>query len=337
MNSKHFQELLAASPSSGFAIWKAPSDEGVHLLIDLGKGGDSFTIAPFQKEDEIISLRGEAISLGQLDLDISSSISSSIFNGDSTSREDHCAGVEQAIKTIGNSNLDKVVVSTQTFVEGEFDPFQVFLKLLKAHPTTFVHLSFHPASGTWIGASPEPLIVQENDAFRTVSLAGTRAVSQQIEAWGQKESLEQSIVTDYIKGQLEKAGAENIRIERPETLRFGDIEHLKSDIRFNTSNPAHVVSYLHPTPAVGGTPLKEALDLIDQVEGHKRSYYTGYIGCSGVNLTTTYFVNLRCLQFHHNGLLFFTGGGITLDSEPDSEWMETREKLNSLMHHIEKI
>ena len=337
MTQKQFQEILSASSSSGFAIWKAPSSEETFLLVDTGQGDDTFTIAPFSKEEETITLQGEAVPFHSFELDLTNAIESSFFDGESTLREEHYEGVELAVKTIGNSNLDKVVLSTQTFVQGNFAPLQLFSQLLEAFPSTFVHLSFHPTSGTWIGASPEPLIVQDNDVFRTVSLAGTRAVSQQIEAWGQKESLEQSIVTNYIKGQLAKAGAEAIRIQRPETLRFGQIEHLKSDIEFTTTSPDDVVTYLHPTPAVGGTPLNEALALIQKIERHDRHYYTGYIGCAGVNLPATYFVNLRCLQFHQNGLLFFTGGGITLDSEPDSEWMETREKLNSLMHHIEKI
>lgn len=340
MTKEDFEQLLSASTTKAFALWRPPNKKHLNLLVDAGLDHTEFIIAPFREDDvnEKLTLKGELREINELEFDLHPYLHATSFDGKSTERADHRSGVERVIKTISESELDKVVISTQTFHEGSYEALHIFNALREAYPNTFVHLSYHPKSGVWIGASPEPLIIEEEDGdFRTASLAGTRTASQDVQAWGQKESLEQSIVTDYIKQQLAAAGATSIRIARPETLRFGNIEHLKSDIRFKSANLQTVLQHLHPTPAVAGTPLHPALALLEQVESHDRMYYTGYIGCHGVNLHARYFVNLRCLKFHSNGLLFFTGGGITLDSEADSEWMETREKLDSLLSYIKKL
>ncbi|MFT4777626.1 MAG: isochorismate synthase [Flavobacteriales bacterium] len=339
MTKEAFDQLIGASSSKAFAIWRSPDEAHINILVDTGVGNSEFIIAPFRTSETLpyITLKGDTYAAQEIDFDLNPYAPASSFTGHSTKRADHLRGVQQVVKMISESELDKVVISTQTFTEGNYNVLEVFNILRAAYPKTFTHLTYHPQSGIWIGASPEPLVVQEDAGYLTASLAGTRTASNDIQAWGQKESLEQSIVTDYIKEQLVNAEATGILISRPETLRFGNIEHLKSDIRFESSAISKVLNYLHPTPAVAGTPLNSALTLLDKIESHDRMYYTGYIGCNGVNLPARYFVNLRCLKFYSNGLLFFTGGGITLDSEPDSEWLETRDKLDSLLSHIKKL
>lgn len=248
-----------------------------------------------------------------------------------TERENFLTSVRLARKKITESELDKVVISSVTKV-AIGDDFAGFLAdLKKRHPGAFVYAIYHPKIGAWMGATPEPLLRSEGMKAMTVSLAGTRMAENQVVPWGQKESLEQSIVTDYIKEKLRVSGAANIRIGRPETIRYGDIEHLRSLLNFETSQPLAVAEGLHPTPAVCGSPVNSAKKAISELETHQRAYYTGYVGISEENTRTELFVNLRCMQLFADCALVYTGGGITFESDPEDEWEETRNKLRALL------
>ncbi|MGB0175928.1 MAG: chorismate-binding protein, partial [Owenweeksia sp.] len=91
---------------------------------------------------------------------------------------------------------------------------------------------------------------------------------------------------------------------------------------------------LHPTPAVGGWPKKEALAYIEDHEKHDRAYYSGYFGLRTKD-SFAYYVNLRCMQVYNNAVVLYAGGGILADSDPVSEWEETEAKLQTLLRVIQ--
>jgi isochorismate synthase len=87
---------------------------------------------------------------------------------------------------------------------------------------------------------------------------------------------------------------------------------------------------LHPTPAVCGLPKAAAKDFILQNENYDRCYYTGFLGEINTNLKTELFVNLRCVEIIDTFAAIYVGGGITLDSNPEDEWLETSNKTNTI-------
>jgi isochorismate synthase len=91
----------------------------------------------------------------------------------------------------------------------------------------------------------------------------------------------------------------------------------------------------HPTPAVCGVPLQKAKEVIAELEPHKRSYYTGYLGIVSPNKELNLFVNLRCLQVLPNRLALYLGGGITANSNAEKEWAETNFKAETLLSELE--
>ena len=108
--------------------------------------------------------------------------------------------------------------------------------------------------------------------------------------------------------------------------------HLCTRIKAHQKKPKlrELVDALHPTPAVGGIPKKEALKFINSEEGYDREFYTGYLGPFSLN-STELFVNLRCAEYSNQQLSFFVGAGITEESEPMMEWEETQRKAETLL------
>ena len=202
-----------------------------------------------------------------------------------------------------------------------------------------VYLLNLPVVGCWMGATPEPLLVVENERVKTVSLAGTQvSTGAELEEyrWSEKEIEEQGIVTDFVEQTLKNLGVTDYLKQGPENYQAANLIHLKTAFEFSQkelgSQFSNFVSALHPTPSVGGLPKVDAREFILKHEQHDRSYYTGFLGPVNINKKTDLFVNLRCLQLFDKQFVLYSGAGITASSDPEKEWVETDNKMLTMMN-----
>ena len=214
----------------------------------------------------------------------------------------------------------------------------LFHQLCEDYPKACVYLISSEIFGTWIGASPELLLESHRDHLFTMSLAGTKATADQAFEWGEKEKIEQDLVTQFIEKQLIYSEVSNIEITEPYEVQAGPVSHLRSDISadLNGKNAWEIAMNLHPTPAVSGLPREEAMRLISNVEYHKRELYAGIFGYTSADKTKVY-VNLRCAQFQANKAYLYLGGGFTPQSIPENEWIETENKSKTLLNVMQKL
>jgi isochorismate synthase len=137
---------------------------------------------------------------------------------------------------------------------------------------------------------------------------------------------------------MKAAGLQNIAVTATQTVQAGPVEHLRSFVMGRMPEQTSALNLalaLHPTPAVGGLPKKEAVAYITKNEGYNRSFYTGFFGVTRNN-EANFWVNLRCMQLFGNGLVLYAGGGITAASNPKAEWEETCNKLQTLTAIIKR-
>jgi isochorismate synthase len=250
--------------------------------------------------------------------------------------------VKQALLQIRNTKLKKVVLSRclELRLPEDFNALGLFEKLCAAYPMSLVSLVALPGIGTWIGASPEPLLCWDDRQFTTVSLAGTRANSKYSPAWSQKERHEQELVSEFIRDCFLKEGIERLEEIGPDTVEVGQLRHLCTTFRVKLTSvqPKEVATRLlralHPTPAVCGLPKEAALKFIRSTETHPREWYAGFLGPVNFEKQTNLFVNLRCLQLLPESTILYAGSGITKDSVAEEECFETELKLNSLQRFL---
>src|SRR5690606_3892745 len=140
-----------------------------------------------------------------------------------------------------------------------------------------------PKVGLWLGATPETLVNIDGQRLTTMSLAGTQKYNGTLEVnWTSKELNEQQLVTDFIVHSLhpETSGSVgNISLGKPETVKDGNLVHLKTTISatFNSKiNFKQLLTNLHPTPAVCGLPKDAAKQFILKNENYNREFYTGF-------------------------------------------------------------
>lgn len=254
-----------------------------------------------------------------------------------SSYQEYITAFEQIINALKQKNATKVVLSRVIALPKTIQPDVLYVNLLKKYPRAFVYLFSDGAGQNWVGASPETLLRTVKGMAETVSLAGTRKSlpnGKPERPWEQKEFIEQAIVSEMIEETLTKAGISAVAIKGPADDSAGPVVHLKTSFRFRI--PGHInglslAQALHPTPAVCGTPTREAKKIILRTEKHHRSYYTGFLGPVTDTHNLSLFVNLRCAQFINNECFIYSGGGITESSDPLDEWQETENKAKTLL------
>ena len=245
--------------------------------------------------------------------------------------------VELAIQKIRTTSLKKVVLSRLVEIElrKDFEPIGLFRKLSNRYENAFVSVVALPGVGTWIGATPELLLRAEKSVLTTVALAGTQSVASDA-TWHEKEVVEQAMVSDHVRECFLKQDIREFEERGPETMQIGNLRHLRTEfsLRLNSSNLPSFASaflrHLHPTPAVCGIPNAQALDVIQELETHDREFYSGYLGPVNLNEQSNLFVNLRCLRLLRQSAILYAGSGITADSVPEQESVETDLKIEAL-------
>lgn len=328
-----------------FAIYSKPGSDtvtglfqntpGVRYITDYSQKG--FVFAPFNTDKRIFIAADDAEVISA-SIDTQGVVFSEPQQPTVTdaAKEHFELLVSKSISAIQVGHSEKVVVSRKETVSVQnADVGLIFTKLLAAYPQAFRYCFFSQETGLWMGATPEQLLKADADTIHTVALAGTQLYKEGKEAvWPEKEQQEQHFVTDYILGGLEPFAA-NIEATEPYTFRAGNIIHIKTDIKGSLKDSAtlmQVINTLHPTPAVCGLPKEAAKRFLLENEGYDREYYSGFLGelncdfATGQDGRTDLFVNLRCMKIEKGTARLFIGCGITKDSDPEKEFIETVNK-----------
>lgn len=305
---------------------------------------DGFVVVPFEESKAVPSLFIRA-ELSFCDVTMDSNIINQLKKDreekeemrrpeHSVTREEYQRQVTEMIAALQRREAVKMVLSRGITLEtaGYRQASDWFKQMTEVYPDAFVFLVSVPGITTWMGATPETFLEQTAGYTRTMALAGTRPAGTQGE-WGKKELEEQNIVTTALAALLEDRG--KWTIEGPFSRPAGKVEHLCTVFTFaiplegcEIDRLRHV---LHPTPAVGGFPMREVLPRIRWIEGRDRRYYAGYLGPVKQDRTFHWFVNLRSMEVFRNAVHLYVGGGITALSDPEKEWEETELKSRTLL------
>ncbi len=254
--------------------------------------------------------------------------------------------VLQAVERIKEGAFEKVVLARHEDLDlpADFSPIAFFDRICAQYPNAFCNMVYVPGEGIWIGATPELLLSDNKERFKTVALAGTKVLQSgqaltEI-AWTQKEIEEQAFVCRYIINCFKKIRLREYVERGPKTVQAGNLAHLKTEYvveyaEVNYENLAdQLLNLLNPTSAVCGMPLEETKAFIESHETFDRSFYSGFLGPVNFDGSTDLYVNLRCMQIMGQTARLFAGAGITEDSIPSNERMETVMKMSVMKRMI---
>jgi isochorismate synthase len=252
--------------------------------------------------------------------------------------------VAQAVERIRSHALDKVVLARELTVEAPsaHDPAALLGALRGLFPSCFC-FCFGTPEAAFVGASPELLIRRSGAVAATVGLAGTTsrsadpAVDDHLgEAMlrSPKVRNEHGIVVRRIERTLRPHSVWVHAEGEPFVIKVGNLQHLATPVRAQlaeSKSAIELAGHLHPTPAIGGEPRGPALELIAQLEGIDRGWYTGPVGWMDAAEDGEFCVGLRSALLRDREAHLFAGCGIVADSDPAAELQESELKFEALL------
>lgn len=361
-----------------FAAWRMPNTSDYRMIISLDKVdkltdiqladirtgflvnefNDQHPVSPYylpadiviEGKELVVSPNVTASQIDQFRNDIEIEVHNDEIEGnileENVNSDSFKAAVEAAVNSIKQGHFEKIVLSRYRDEElpKEFSSWEFFEEISQNYMNAFVSMTFIPGKGMWIGASPELLLSDSTDQFKTVSLAGTKQLleNQHLSeiAWTQKEIEEQAFVSRYIINCFKKIRLREFHEHGPKTISAGNLVHLKTEFIVDYNEVSfdrlsdQMLELLHPTSAVCGMPIEQTKPWISQSEDYDREFYSGFLGPVNFEGATSLFVNLRCMRIKDSTIRFYAGAGITEDSDPEKEFKETEMKMNVLKSKI---
>jgi para-aminobenzoate synthetase component 1 len=146
---------------------------------------------------------------------------------------------------------------------------------------------------------------------------------------------EHPMIVDLMRNALGMVGT-RVRVERfryVEQIRAGDKDLLQVSSRITATLPGNwrdrigtLLDRLTPAGSISGTPKRSTVHIIQEIEGYDRGFYTGVFGVfDGQNLRSG--VTIRFIEQAGDKLIYKSGGGITIDSDPRREYEELVDKI----------
>jgi menaquinone-specific isochorismate synthase len=226
--------------------------------------------------------------------------------------------------------VEKVVLARQVTISAPtaIDIDAVFRRLQLSNHQTYVF-----AIEGLVGASPELLVSVVGGSLRSVALAGTTTESGAID--DPMIILEHELAASSVREGLTP------HIQRIESKRsvmeVGRMRHLATSFEGDLApgkGVMDILSTLHPTAAVAGTPTAAALDLIRALEPTPRGRYAGPVGWFDREGNGEFALALRCGQVEGSRATLYAGGGLVAGADLNHEWAETEAKLQPMVEAL---
>ncbi|WP_276807801.1 isochorismate synthase [Castellaniella defragrans] len=258
-------------------------------------------------------------------------------------------GVRAALERLGRGDgLRKLVLSRTLELELDrpLDLAEVLARLWRASPHG--HTYALPVSGNeqdyFLGASPELLVRRDGRRVRVHPLAGTAARHPDAAEDARiaralldspKDRLEHAVVVEAIEAALRPLCRTLDVPAQPGLTSTARLWHLGTPIEGELADPAisalDLAIALHPTPAVCGLPTADARRAIAALEPFERGYFAGAVGWCDAAGDGAWAVAIRCAHASGRRLTLSAGAGIVPGSVPELEYLETGNKLRTVL------
>jgi anthranilate synthase component 1 len=256
--------------------------------------------------------------------------------------------VRKCVEYIRAGDIFQVVISQRLAVPLAIDPFEVYRTLRVVNPSPFMFFLRTPQC-TLVGSSPEILVRVVDGKVTVRPLAGTRRR-------GRTEEEDERLAKELLADPKERAEHVMLvdlgRNDVGRVARYGSVEVSDVMVIERYSHVMHITSNVTgqlkdgfdafdalaaclPAGTVSGAPKVRAMQIIDELEPHRRGPYAGavgYIDFAG-NMDTC--IALRTIVVENDTAYVQVGAGIVADSVPEREYEETLNKARGLLKAID--
>jgi anthranilate synthase component 1 len=254
------------------------------------------------------------------------------------------AAVERVKEYIRAGDVFQVVLSHRLSAAVDSNAFDAYRALRVVNPSPymyFLRLGEHAV----VGSSPEVLVRREGERVEVRPIAGTRPRGATPEEdrrlehellRDEKELSEHVMLVDLGRndvGRVARYGS----VETGELMtieRYSQVMHIVSHVTgalAPDTRSVDVVKACFPAGTVSGAPKIRAMEIIEELEVHRRGLYAGAVGYFDLHGNADLCIAIRTLLYHAGRAYLGVGAGIVADSDPGREYEETLHKGRALL------
>lgn len=323
----------------GIYDWAVVVDHAARRTCLVGQGHDDRTHARWEQLRAMFSAASTAVA------GVFRVTSPVVSNLDLPA---YAAAFRRVLGYIQAGDCYQVNLAQRFCAQAEGDPWAAYLQLRRISPAPFSAYLNTPAAQV-LSASPERFLRVQGRRVETKPIKGTRPRGSdpvQDQAYADelrsspKDRAENLMIVDLLRNDIGKnCAVGSVKATRLFELEsFANVHHLVSTVTGVLAEGSDAIDLLRgcfPGGSITGAPKLRAMQIIEELEPHRRGVYCGAIGYIGFDGNMDTSIAIRTAVFSDGNIRFWAGGGIVADSEMDKEYRETWDKASSMMQLME--
>lgn len=262
--------------------------------------------------------------------------------------KEYLGKISRAKEYIAAGEAYQICLTNQISLEVEANALPTFLALREQNPAPYgSYLQFGDLK--IVSSSPEQFLrVGVSGTVSTKPIKGTRprhpdpvadtALAEELRL-DEKERAENLMIVDLMRNDLLRVcEADSVRVDELFEVRsYATVHQLVSTIsgRLQIGKDAiDAIEACFPAGSMTGAPKMRAMQILRELEQGPRGIYSGAIGFLGIDGSADLAMTIRTLVFRGNQVALGVGGGLTIDSIPESELEETMLKADALIRAL---
>ena len=261
------------------------------------------------------------------------------------SKQSYLELINKAKQHIKTGDVFQICLTNQIHIEHEADALKTFMTLRETNPAPYG--GYLKLGGVEIvSSSPEQFLkVSASGKASSKPIKGTRPRSQDLDedakiakelASNEKERAENLMIVDLMRNDLGRVcEADSVTVEKLfEIESYATVHQLVSTVTGELKPGKNAISALaacFPGGSMTGAPKIRAVEILQSLESGPRNIYSGAFGYLGFDGSADFGMTIRTLVFDGTSATLGVGGGITIDSDPESEFEETMLKSKALL------
>lgn len=263
-----------------------------------------------------------------------------------THEDQHRDSIERIIKYIKAGDVFQVNFTTRYSGSYQGDVIYLYESLRSRTPNPYFALLDFPQP--LISTSPERFLSIESGGISASPIKGTLRCEvdgqdqREVLAGSAKNRSENVMIADLMRNDLGRICDQgSVKVEELCAVRrFNQLYHLESTISGTLRDDvklSDVLAATFPCGSITGAPKIRAVEIIEELERHRRGPYCGAIGFFGSQGWVQTCVGIRIIYFDNGQLYFHAGGGIVVESNAAEEYAEVSLKAETIKSTIESF
>lgn len=260
------------------------------------------------------------------------------------SRERYAQSFARIQHYIREGDCYQVNLAQRFEIDVNGDPWDVYLDMRRHNPAPYAAFLRLP-QGAVLSSSPERFLLVSQGHVETKPIKGTmrrskfayedKALAVQL-LESEKDRAENLMIVDLLRNDIGKnCRIGSVAVPRLFALEsFATVHHLVSTVTGTLAGDRHALDLLRgcfPGGSITGAPKLRAMEIIEELEPHRRSVYCGAMGYVGFDGNMDTNIAIRTAVTLGDRYLYWAGGGIVADSDVEGEYQESFAKAQAVL------